>query len=339
MSRAAEIDAFLQCNGYAGARRMPLAQDASYRRYLRLVGGPRAAVLMDAPPAGPAGPSDVVGRFARIGAHLAAAGLSVPETIAVDPAAGLLLAEDLGDDMFPAVLQPATAPRLFDGAVDVLAAMQRRPPPEGLPAWDSAAMIAATGASLYDWWWPAVFGAPAPASARAEIEAALAEMLAPLDAAPRVLVHRDFFAGNLVWLPHRARLRRVGLIDYQDAAVGHPAYDLVALIQDARRDIDPALAERAVDRYLAQRPELERDAFERAMAACAAQRHLRVAAQWVRLDRRDGKPHYLANGPRTWLLLLRALRHPDCAPLAGVLDRWIPAERRANPPPRAEAAA
>jgi aminoglycoside/choline kinase family phosphotransferase len=299
---------------------------------------------MDAPPVGPAGPSDVVGRFARIGAHLREAGLSAPETIAVDAAAGLLLAEDFGDDFFPALLGPTTAGILFDGAIDLLVAMQRWPAPGaphawGLPSWDGAAMIAATGASLYDWWWNAVFGEPAPLAARNDIDAALAAMLAPLDRAPRVFVHRDFFAGNLVLLPDREGVRRVGLIDYQDAALGHPAYDLVALIQDARRDVDAAIAERAVARYLAARPDVDPLAFANAMALCAAQRHLRVAAQWVRLDRRDAKPHYLAYGPRTWRLLQRALEHPACAPLAAALDRRIPAEHRANPPVRDQVAA
>ncbi len=337
MSREAAIDAFLRRHGYAGARRAPLAPDASHRRYLRLRGGPRPAVLMDAPPVGPA--SDVVGRFARIGAHLRATGLSVPETIAVDQDAGLLLAEDFGDDFFPTILEPGIAEILFDGAIDILVAMQRRPAPDGLPAWESGAMIAATGASLYDWWWPAVFREPPPLAARSEIDAALAEILTPLDAAPQVFVHRDFFAGNLVWLPEREGVRRVGLIDYQDAAVGHPAYDLVSLIQDARRDIDAAIAERAIAGYLAAWPGLDPAVFANAVAVCAAQRHLRVAAQWVRLDRRDGKSHYLAHGSRTWRLLQRALEHPACAPLAAALDRSIPAEHRANPPARAQAAA
>jgi aminoglycoside/choline kinase family phosphotransferase len=157
-------------------------------------------------------------------------------------------------------------------------------------------------------------------------------MLAPLAAGPRGFVHRDWFAGNLLWLAERSGIRRVGVLDFQSAAIGHPAYDLVSLLQDARRTIPAALAERALARYLAARPELEPEAFRAACDICAAQRHLRVACQWVRLALRDHRPHYLAHGPRTWVLLGAALARPAAAPLAAALDRWIPQARRGNPP-------
>ena len=151
-----------------------------------------------------------------------------------------------------------------------------------------------------------------------------AELLAPVAAGPRGFTHRDFFAGNLLWLPDRAGLRRVGVIDFQGASIGHPAYDLVSLLQDARRAIPAAIAERGIARYLAARPELDAGAFHTAYAACAAQRHLRIVGQWVRLARRDDRPAYLAYGPHTWALLNDALRHPAAAPLAAAMDRWIP---------------
>ena len=327
MSRQALVDAFLVRNGYAGARAAPLAQDASFRRYLRLTGGRAPAVLMDAPP-----PEDVR-PFLRIAGHLAAAGLSVPAIIAADPANGLLLEEDLGDALLSDLLGRNHSPDpLFDAAVDALALMQRADPPAGLPAWDAAIMAETALATLFDWWWPACFGAAAPDAARADVADALARMLAPLADLPSCFVHRDFFAGNLIWLPARDGPRRIGIIDFQSAALGHPAYDLVSLMQDARRDIPPHLAERAIARLLAQRPELDPAAFRAGFAVCAAQRHLRVACQWVRLARRDGRPQYLAYGPRTWDLLARALRQPEAAPLAAALDRWIPAAERGNPP-------
>ena len=192
-------------------------------------------------------------------------------------------------------------------------------------------MTAATLDPLFAWWWPAAFGAPAPAAARADIAAALAAILAPLEAGPTTFVHRDFFAGNLIRLPARSGPRRVGILDFQSAALGHPAYDLVSLVQDARRDLPPALSEHAIARLLAARPDLDPAAFRTAFAACAAQRHLRVATQWVRLAQRDHRPHYLAHGPHTWHLLAAALRHPAAAPLAAALDRWVPVGMRGNP--------
>jgi hypothetical protein len=327
--RDAEIARFLAAHGYAAATAAPLAQDASFRRYLRLTGGPSPAVLMDAPP-----PEDVA-PFLRLATHLAGLGLAAPRIIAADPAAGLVLEEDLGDALFATLLDaPGTGPdpaALLDAAIDALIVLQRAAPPPGLPRWDAAAMAQAAQGTLLDWWWPAARGAVPPDAARADFATALDAMLAPLTAGPVCVVHRDFFAGNLIWLPQRDGPRRAGILDFQSAALGHPAYDLVSLLQDARRDIAPHLAGHAVSRYLARRPDLDPHAFRAAYAACAAQRHLRVACQWVRLALRDHRPHYLAYGPRTWRLLQDALRHPAAAPLAAAMDRWIPPARRANP--------
>jgi aminoglycoside/choline kinase family phosphotransferase len=336
MSRERLIAAFLARHGYGAARAESLAQDASFRRYLRLTGGPRPAVLMDAPP-----PEDIR-PFLRIARHLAGIDVSVPEIFAADAAEGLLLEEDLGDDLFSTLIAPpppSPLPQgegetwsLFDAAADVLVAMQRAPAPPGLPRWDAATMASTALATLFDWWWPAMFGTPAPDAARQDFAAALETMLLLVANGPTCFVHRDFFAGNLIWLPRRTDIRRVGMLDFQSAAIGHPAYDLASLLQDARRDIPRSVAEHAIAHYLAARPELNPAEFRAAYGACAAQRYLRVAGQWVRLARRDGRPGYLAHGPRTWRLLEQAVREPAAAPLAAALDRWIPPARRGNPP-------
>jgi N-acetylmuramate 1-kinase len=336
MSRERLIAAFVRYHGYGAARAEPLAQDASFRRYLRLTGGPRAAVLMDAPP-----PEDI-GPFVRIAGHLAGIGVSVPEIFAADEAEGLLLEEDLGDRLVSGWLgRPPPNPfpqgegegaAVMMAAVNTLLAIQRAPPPADLPAWDAAVMATTALATLFDWWWPAMFGARAPNAVRQDIAAALEAMLAPIAAGPLGFVHRDFFAGNLLWLPQRSGIRRIGVLDFQNAAIGHPAYDLASLLQDGRRDIPAELAERAIAHYLVARPELDRAAFHAAYAACTAQRHLRIVGQWVRLARRDGRPAYLMHGPRTWRLLQQALREPATTPLREAMDRWIPPDRRCNPP-------
>jgi N-acetylmuramate 1-kinase len=321
------IEQFLQANGFARSDAKPLAQDASFRRYLRLPG----AVLMDAPP-----PEDVR-PFLHIANHLAGLGLAVPRILAADAATGLILEEDLGDALFSTILTEATlteptAEPLFDAAVDALIVLHRAAPPAGLPAWGKAAMLDTACGTLFDWWWPAMFGAPPPPDARVEIAAGLDTMLTQIETGARCLVHRDFFAGNLLWLPQRNGPCRAGIIDFQSAAIGHPAYDLVSLLQDARRDIPPIWEKRAIARYLTARPEFDPQTFGAAYAVCAAQRHLRVACQWVRLAQRDGRPQYLEHGPRTWRLLTRALREPAAAPLAVALDRFVPQEVRRNPP-------
>jgi N-acetylmuramate 1-kinase len=354
MIRDGLISAFLERNGYAHVEVEPLAQDASFRRYLRLSRGPRPAVLMDAPP-----PEDIR-PFVRIAAHLARVGVSVPEIFAADEAEGLLLEEDLGDGLLSAIIDhnpPFSLSRkageacpsaldpggwggganhhltpLFDAAVDTLVAIQRANPPPSLPPWDAHTMASTALSTLCDWWWPPMFGTEPPAAARQDFAAAFETALEPVAAGPTCFVHRDFFAGNLIWLPDRSGIHRIGILDFQGAAIGHPAYDLASLLQDNRRDIPTDLAERTIARYLAARPELDSATFLAAYAACAAQRHLRIAGQWVRLARRDNRPGYLRYGARTWRLLEQAVQQPAAAPLAVALDRWIPPHRRCNPP-------
>ena len=324
---------FLAAQGYAAAVREALPSDASFRRYVRLHGGPRPALLMDAPP-----PQEDVRPFLHVGAHLARSGLGAPEVIAADIPRGFLLLEDLGRDSMAALLDAGADPLpLYRAAAEALAALHEAPPPADLPAWGAARMAETAAATFLDWWWPEVFGAtPAPETVAA-FHDAMARMLAPF--AAQGFVHRDYFPANLMPLPDRAAPRHVGIIDFQDAALGHPAYDLLSLVEDARRDVDAAVREAAVKRYLALRPSLDGEAFRAAMAALGAQRHLRVAALWTRLARRDGKPHYLRHGPRCWALLDRALAHDAAAPLRNFLDAHVPAALRANPASLQEQAA
>lgn len=321
MTRDDLVAVFLARNGYSPSDAEPLAQDASFRRYLR-IRGDRPAVLMDAPP-----PEDVR-PFLRIAAHLRGLGLAVPAILATDEAQGLVLQEDLGDDLLSLLLDRGDDPNpLLDAAIDALVVLQRNAQLDGLPAWDASAMARTAMGTLFDWWWPAQFGAPASSAAMKDVAAGLAALLEPVAAGPKCFVHRDYFAGNLLLLPDR----RIGIIDFQGAALGHPAYDLVSLLQDARRTIPKDCCDRGLRRYLAARPELEPAGFRNAFVACAAQRHLRVACQWVRLAARDGRPAYLAHGPRTWNLLGAALSQPAAEPLAIALDRWVPAGQRGNP--------
>ncbi len=307
---------FLAAHGFAAARAESLPADASFRRYTRLHGGPAPALLMHAPP-----PEDVR-PFCAIARHLAAHGLAAPRIFAEDAAAGLLIVEDFGPATMAERLDAgAQALPLYLAAAQTLAALHAAPPMPGLPRWGIAEMQRATAATFLDWFWPAAMGAPPGPGIRAGLDAALAGMLAPFQAG--CFVHRDYFPANLMPLEHG-----MGLLDFQDGALGHPAYDLVSLVEDARRDVAPQIRAAAIARYQALSG--ARD-LEAAMAVHAAQRHLRVAALWVRLHRRDGKAHYLAHGPRCWALLARALEHPATAPLRDFLDTHLPASKRGNP--------
>ena len=323
---------FLKHAGFGAARLDPLPSDASARRYTRLLGGPRPALLMEAPPPENTRP------FIAIAQHILRLGLSAPEIIAADPEAGLVLLEDFGEATHAALLDGGgPAPELYAEAAETLAALHEAAPPPGLPAWDAAAMARATAATFLDWWWPAMMKQAPGDDLRAGLDGAIRAMLAPF-AGTQGFVHRDYFPANLMQLEGRAGARRTGLLDFQDAGLGHPAYDLVSLVQDARRDVAPEARDAAMERYFAARPDVAREDFTAAMAACAAQRHLRVAALWVRLSRRDNKHHYLAHGPRCWRLLQQALEHPATAPLRLWLDETLPRHLRRNPDPAKEPA-
>lgn len=300
----------LRAHGFADAMCRALPGDAGHRRYERLLGGPAPALLVRTTPA------DAVD-FARLAEALRQAGLAAPAVLAADPAHGLLLVQDLGEATLADALDRGDDPApLYAKAARTLARLHATPPPAWLPRWDAGAMTAATAATFLDWWWPASFGAPPGPAVRAAFEAALSALLTPFPAT--AWVHRDYFPPNLMPAPDG-----VGLLDFQDAALGHPAYDVVSLIEDGRRDVPPAARAAALDAYGAVDPA--------AMAAFGAQRHLRVAGLWVRLAHRDGRPHYLRHGPRTWAHLAASLAHDAAAPLRHFLDRHVPCDMRSNP--------
>ena len=325
--RGAAIRAFLAAHGWSAARRAPLAGDASFRRYERLARGSGRAILMDAPP-----PHEDVRPFCAIAGHLRAQGYSAPRILARDDAAGLLLIEDLGDDTYTALLDRGADPwPLYAAAVDLLADLHDRPPPAGLAPYDEAAYLAEADL-LLDWFLPAMGIAGADAL-RPGWHAAWRAVLPAANAQPPVLVLRDYHADNLLWLGERAGAARVGLLDFQDARAGARAYDLVSLLEDARRDVAPPLAAALRARYLAARPAVDARAFRAACDVLGAQRNAKIIGIFTRLCRRDGKPRYLALLPRVWRSLESALARPRLAPVRAWFDAHLPPALRRAPRP------
>jgi aminoglycoside/choline kinase family phosphotransferase len=328
---SAAHEPFLAAAGLAGVKRVPLPGDAGARRYVRLVGS--ALLLVEVPD-----PAECAA-FLRLRQFLEEQGFSVPRLHAACPEKGLLLIEDFGERRFADLLGHTDPVPLFAGAAAVLPRLQAAIPPFPLPRWEGAAMARAAAETFLGWWWPAVFGAPPAPGVAEEFHAALAALIAPLAGLPSVLVHRDYFADNLFWLAERPMPQRIGLIDFQDAALGPALYDLVSLTEDARRALAPAAVAAALAAYEAEAPPLLRGARgEEVRAVLAGLRHLRVAGLWVRLARRDGKPRYLDYGPCTWRRLAERLAHPALSPLQRFFDRHIPPALRGNPPHERERA-
>lgn len=316
--RAADISAFLAAAGWGAAERRHLAGDASDRRYERLRIGAATAVLMDNPPGG----ADDPAAFSAMARHLRGLGLSAPAILAEDLPRGLLLLEDLGDDLHARLLaaDPSREAELYAPAVDVLLKLQQAAPPPGLPDL-SAGDWAQAAAFALDWYAFAATGRkPDPTAFIATLTAALR---AHADG-PRVLILRDYHAENLLWLPGREGLRRVGVLDFQLGQLGQPGYDLVSLLQDARRDVAPNTEAEMVARFCAARGE-DAASFTAQYATLGAQRALRILGIFARLCLVAGKPQYLRLVPRVWGQLQWNLAHPALAELRAICDAALPA--------------
>lgn len=324
------IAAFLTRAGWGDATRRRLAGDASFRKYERLEGQHGRAVLMDAPP-----PEEDVRPFLAVARHLARLGLSAPRVLADDVRAGLLLLEDLGDDTYMRCLAAgADETALYALAADTLAELHRRFAVADAPdirRFEMPQALREVGL-LLDWYWPAVMGSPATPALRASYLAAWETALPAMHGVPDSLTLFDFHVDNLMWLRERSGAAACGLLDFQDAVIAPIAFDLVSLLEDARRDVPPPLVAAMRQRYLAAFPDLNPAAFDAAYSISGAQRNTRIIAVFTRLLARDGKPQYLPHIPRVWRLLEGDLRHAALAPVRAWFDRHIPSGKRVIPP-------
>jgi aminoglycoside/choline kinase family phosphotransferase len=319
----AQAPEFLAAHGWEGAEIRPLAGDASFRRYFRVqCGDGRTAVLMDAPPA-----HEDVGPFLTVADHLLELGFSPPRPIAVDRHHGLLLLEDFGDDRVAPLLQrePGREREIYENAVDILVRFASEPAPADLGRYDESVMTREV--ALFTEWYAPALGMDVDESGFFQAwRACWKDLLTVVENSP-VLVLRDYHADNLMVLPGR---RDLGLLDFQDALAGHPAYDLVSLLQDARRDVAPALEAAMLDRYAEAAKVEDRALFRAHYEILGAQRNTKILSIFTRLWKRDGKPHYLPFQPRVWTYLERNLSHPALAPLRAWFDANVPAEKRGD---------
>jgi len=316
MTPPAGAPAFLAAHGWSGAI-TPVAGDASFRRYFRVAGEGRSAILMDAPP-----PHEDPRPFIAIAEWLTQRGFAAPAIHAADLDQGLVLLEDFGDVRLRETAdadEDAAAPH-YAAAVDLLVAL-RAHPAAGLEPYDRAVLQREAGLFV-EWYCPAV-------GLDVDVEGYRAAWDAVIDRAltdAPVTVLRDYHAENLMLVGDDKAL---GLLDFQDALAGHPAYDLVSLLQDARRDVDPNLEEAMLARYRAATG--AGDDFMAAYHVLGAQRNAKIIGIFTRLWKRDGKPRYPALCPRVWAYLERDLSQPELAPVARWFDDNVPPELRGDP--------
>ena len=340
MTRSEALSRLLKDTGFAEAERSPLAGDASTRCYERLSLPGRRAILMDAPTSSESAPcppgatpaerrtlgwnamsrlaASRVEAFAAVGAHLGQMGLAAPEIYGVDFAAGYAVIEDLGDALYARVLADgADEIALYQEAARVLAHVHAAPAPARLdgpggaswPLLDYDALALEVNADLFVEWLPRAADVRIDDAARARWEKVRDGLIVKALGFPRAFTIRDFHAENLLWLPERQGLQRVGLLDFQDAVRGWRAWDFAMLLHDARRDVGAAAAEAALRAYLDATGAGEAE-FRRELAVLGAINAMRILGIFSRLAGRDGKQRYLSFMPREWGHLARTLEHP-----------------------------
>ncbi|MEM7521486.1 MAG: phosphotransferase [Pseudomonadota bacterium] len=319
--REAEITAFLERFGRANATREQIAGDASNRRYERLRGPSTSlCILMDAP----SDAQESVSSFVKIADHLRAIGLSAPKIYGACPDQGLLLIEDFGDDLFATLIEddPSEQNSLYEVAIDVLIRLRSAPPlllPEASTAWLAQAVAPAFK----------YYAARRPEPLCAKFHAIIAPLLSKIEAAPKILMLRDYHVENLLLLREREGVAQAGLLDFQDAMLAHPAYDLVSILQDARRDV-PTKTERHMIRYYLDQTRDDTAAFETAYALFGLQRNMRILGVFARLSLRDHKPRYIDMIPRVWAYMQRNLAHPSLVGLRPFLEKTLPEPTQAH---------
>lgn len=323
--RPYQMTEFVRISGWGNADRLLVAGDASNRKYERLTKpSGETLILMDAPP----DKGEDVRPFIAIAEHLRQTGLSAPAILHRDEICGFLLIEDLGDDLFKQVIarDPLLELTLYETSVDVLTTLHIAPMPSLAP-YDTTTMTT-FAARAYEWY---LFGLTGEKNTpeQAKFEQIMIDLLAPLEKIQPVLIQRDYHAENLLWLPEREGPARVGLLDFQDAMSGHPAYDLVSILQDARRDVSPEIETKMTARYLAQNPQDETE-FLAAYAILGVQRNMRIIGAFARLCIDLGKPAYIDLIPRVWEFVERNLTHPALAPIAPHIYKTIPAPTAEN---------
>ncbi len=340
MDRSEALSRLLSETGFGGAERHPLAGDASTRRYERLVLGDRRAMLMDAPPSAESQPcppgatpaerrqlgwnatarlaASRVEAFVAVAAHLESLGLSPPRVLGADCAAGYAVLEDLGDNLYANVIPNGEDEvALYQEAARVLAHVHAAPIPSRMygagganwPLLDYDAMALEVNADLFVEWLPRAAEVRIDDAARARWEKVRDSMIVKALGFPRAFTIRDYHAENLLWLPEREGLKRVGLLDFQDAIRGWRAWDFSMLLDDARRDVSPAAREAAIRAYLDASGASDAE-FRRELAVLGALNTMRILGIFSRLAGRDGKQRYLAFMPREWGHLARTLEHP-----------------------------
>lgn len=323
------IAEYIKKHNLDSAKRVKLSSDASFRSYERLMLNNKTIMLMDAPPE-----KENIASFVNIDKYLIRRGLSAPEIYDFDEKNGFMLLEDFGSDSFTNVLSGKSElsssnneVELYQAAIDVLIQLDRSTLPTKTPDYDGELLMKEV-MLLPDWYLPHTNPEENTNTVVEEYIAIWDNLLNFTKVSDDVVVLRDYHADNLMWLPERLGVTNVGLLDFQDAVIGSPVYDIVSLLEDARRDVSEQTVKHCINHYLNTRKSIDKDTFESVYAILAAQRNCKIVGIFARLAVRDNKPRYLNYLPRVWKHLEKGIQHPVLESLNKWFEKVLPVDIR-----------
>ena len=326
---------FLENNGLDQIQRIRLKGDASHRQYERIIkNNGETLILMDAPPE-----KEKIIPFMQVAEFLLNNDLSAPKIMEHDIPNGFMLLEDFGDDVFSSVLSGNSSisaeineTKMYEKAIDALIHLHKIPTNSiNLSKYDESMMVRESNLFI-DWYISVLNGERINKSVQEEFNVILKHLLSYTKGFSEVVVLRDYHAENLMWLNDNIGHRKVGLLDFQDAVIGSPIYDLVSLLEDARRDVNPQLVEHLISRYLKAFPNYSRKDFQTAYSILGLQRNLKIVGIFARQAAKNKNPYYLSLLPRVWRHINNDLRHPLLLPMKNWLSKLVPTQMKIYKP-------
>jgi N-acetylmuramate 1-kinase len=322
---------FLNSSDLKNAKIIKLKNDASHRRYERIIiDNKKSFILMDAPPE-----KEKTLPFIKIANFLRKNDLSAPEIIKADSENGFLLLEDFGDEVFNTILSGKShlspelnEDRIYKKAIDTLIYLHKIPTSSiSIPSYEDSMLIKESNLFI-DWYVATLNGETLSKEVKEEFNLIMKHLLSTAKIFSDVVVLRDYHAENLIWLDNRIAHRKVGILDFQDAVLGSPAYDLASLLEDARRDVNPVLADSMITHYLKAFPTYSRKDFNIAYTIFAVQRNLKIVGIFARQAAKYKNPYYLSLLPRVWRYINHDLKHPLLLPLKNWLTKIVPTQMK-----------
>lgn len=320
---------FLQSCELGQIQRIPIKGDASYRKYERILTSNNSYIFMDAPPE-----FEEVTSFIKVTGFLRDKGLSAPKIFKIDVENGFLLLEDFGDKLYTNLLSNeketlksnGLETDLYEKAIDALIYLHKQSVSDiNLPLYDELTLIKES-LRFIEWYVEVLNGEKISKELQEEFVVILKHLLSTTKIHNNVVVLRDYHASNIIWLESREGYRKAGLLDYQDAVIGSPVYDIVSLLEDARRDVSSNVSELMITRYLKEFPEYTRKDFMADFAIYGIQRNLKIVGFCAAQAAKNKNPFYLTLLPRVWKYIHNDLKHPLLLPLKSWLMKVIPTQ-------------